>query len=192
MVHSTFQFSIVGDYISYQRLQLTCELLLFQRLHCELPDAIIRQIPDCGHLPHVERPDSVVKLIVGFVQNKTKTANECVSPLWQGSMLCTWYTWVGHFKYFLLHFFFIFLSSTPIQSRNKKNRYTIALCYVFNGSCSLLKHQFSLALRFLIILILYQLYSLCYYSHLYYVAVKFSWMLNQFYSLTQSTKLCRI
>ncbi|KAL9276740.1 hypothetical protein ACSQ67_025753 [Phaseolus vulgaris] len=51
------------------------------RLHCELPDAIIRQIPDCGHLPHVERPDSVVKLIVGFVQNKTKTANECVSPL---------------------------------------------------------------------------------------------------------------
>ncbi|XP_027920981.1 uncharacterized protein LOC114179002 isoform X2 [Vigna unguiculata] len=51
------------------------------RLHCELPDAVIRQIPDCGHLPHVERPDSVVKLIVEFVQSKTKTANECVSPL---------------------------------------------------------------------------------------------------------------
>ncbi|EOY01715.1 Alpha/beta-Hydrolases superfamily protein isoform 2, partial [Theobroma cacao] len=29
------------------------------RLHCELPNAIIRQIPDCGHLPHVEKPDSV-------------------------------------------------------------------------------------------------------------------------------------
>ncbi|KAL2344630.1 hypothetical protein Fmac_005915 [Flemingia macrophylla] len=51
------------------------------RLHCELPDAIIRQIPDCGHLPHVERPDSVVKLIVEFVQSKSKTENQCVSPV---------------------------------------------------------------------------------------------------------------
>ncbi|XP_027347351.1 uncharacterized protein LOC113858797 isoform X2 [Abrus precatorius] len=51
------------------------------RLHCELPDAIIRQIPDCGHLPHVERPDSVVKFIVEFVQSKTKTENRCVSPV---------------------------------------------------------------------------------------------------------------
>ncbi|KAF1889730.1 hypothetical protein Lal_00025058 [Lupinus albus] len=40
------------------------------QLHCELPDAIIRQIPNCGHLPHVEKPDSVVKLIVEFVQNQ--------------------------------------------------------------------------------------------------------------------------
>ncbi|WVZ24482.1 hypothetical protein V8G54_003026 [Vigna mungo] len=51
------------------------------QLHCELPDAIIRQIPDCGHLPHVERPDSVFKLIVEFVQSKSTTENECVSPL---------------------------------------------------------------------------------------------------------------
>ncbi|KAL5163210.1 hypothetical protein HKD37_07G020152 [Glycine soja] len=49
-----------------------------KRLHCELPDAIIRQISDCGHLPHVERPDSVVKFIVEFVQSKTKTGTECV------------------------------------------------------------------------------------------------------------------
>ncbi|XP_019428865.1 PREDICTED: uncharacterized protein LOC109336606 isoform X2 [Lupinus angustifolius] len=40
------------------------------QLHCELPDAIIRQIPNCGHLPHVERPDSVVKLIAEFVQSQ--------------------------------------------------------------------------------------------------------------------------
>ncbi|GMJ09565.1 hypothetical protein like AT1G13820 [Hibiscus trionum] len=39
------------------------------RLHCELPDAIIRQIPDCGHLPHVEKPDSVARLILEFMQN---------------------------------------------------------------------------------------------------------------------------
>ncbi|XP_050374377.1 uncharacterized protein LOC126791922 [Argentina anserina] len=38
------------------------------RLHSELPNAIIRQIPDCGHLPHVERPSSVAKMIVEFVQ----------------------------------------------------------------------------------------------------------------------------
>ncbi|KAJ7953908.1 alpha/beta-Hydrolases superfamily protein [Quillaja saponaria] len=37
------------------------------RLHSELSDAILRQIPDCGHLPHVERPSSVAKLILEFV-----------------------------------------------------------------------------------------------------------------------------
>ncbi|KAK7274951.1 hypothetical protein RIF29_16053 [Crotalaria pallida] len=53
------------------------------QLHCELPDAIIRQIPNCGHLPHVERPDSVVKLIVEFVQSKreAKKLNLCVSQV---------------------------------------------------------------------------------------------------------------
>ncbi|CAL0315233.1 unnamed protein product [Lupinus luteus] len=43
------------------------------QLHCELPDATIRQIPDCGHLPHVERPDFVVKLIVEFEQSQRDT-----------------------------------------------------------------------------------------------------------------------
>ncbi|KAF6171392.1 hypothetical protein GIB67_009533 [Kingdonia uniflora] len=41
---------------------------LATRLHGKLPNAIIRQISDCGHLPHVEKPDSVAKLIVDFVQ----------------------------------------------------------------------------------------------------------------------------
>ncbi|KAI3812010.1 hypothetical protein L1987_16710 [Smallanthus sonchifolius] len=37
------------------------------RLHCELPNAIIRQIPKCGHIPHVEKPDAVTKLINDFI-----------------------------------------------------------------------------------------------------------------------------
>ncbi|XP_016465850.1 alpha/beta hydrolase domain-containing protein VTE7-like isoform X2 [Nicotiana tabacum] len=39
------------------------------RLHCELPNAIIRQIPKCGHIPHVEKPDVVSRLIVEFVHS---------------------------------------------------------------------------------------------------------------------------
>lgn len=40
---------------------------MMQRLHHDLPNAIIRQIPDCGHIPHVEKPNSVAKLILEFV-----------------------------------------------------------------------------------------------------------------------------
>ena len=50
-----------------------------QRLHCELPNATICQIPDCGHLPHVERPNSVAKLIVDFVHEDCYKEAECVS-----------------------------------------------------------------------------------------------------------------
>jgi len=56
-------------------------LNLLQRLHCELPDAIIRQIPNCGHLPHLERPDSTIKLIVEFVQRESKTLSQCVAQV---------------------------------------------------------------------------------------------------------------
>ncbi|KAK7836856.1 hypothetical protein CFP56_021942 [Quercus suber] len=49
------------------------------RLHCELPNATIRQIPDCGHLPDVKRPNSVAKLIVDFVQENCYKEIECVS-----------------------------------------------------------------------------------------------------------------
>ena len=41
---------------------------MMQRLHCELQDAIMRLIPDCGHLPHVDKPSSVAKLIAEFSQ----------------------------------------------------------------------------------------------------------------------------
>ncbi|KAL0447000.1 UNVERIFIED_CONTAM: hypothetical protein Slati_1827900 [Sesamum latifolium] len=44
------------------------------RLHCELPNAIIRQLPDCGHIPHVEKPAAVSKLITEFVQAECKIA----------------------------------------------------------------------------------------------------------------------
>ncbi|CAL5430790.1 unnamed protein product [Camellia sinensis] len=39
---------------------------LAMKLHCELPNAIIRQVPDCGHIPHVEKPSVVAKLIAEF------------------------------------------------------------------------------------------------------------------------------
>lgn len=38
------------------------------RLHCELQDAVMRRIPDCGHLPHVDKPRSVAKLIAEFAR----------------------------------------------------------------------------------------------------------------------------
>ncbi|XP_043706995.1 protein ABHD14B isoform X5 [Telopea speciosissima] len=41
------------------------------RLQCELPNAIVRQIPDCGHIPHVEKPDPVAKLIVDFIRGSS-------------------------------------------------------------------------------------------------------------------------
>lgn len=40
-----------------------------QRLHAELPNAILRQVSDSGHLSHVDKPKAVVKLIEDFVQN---------------------------------------------------------------------------------------------------------------------------
>lgn len=40
-----------------------------QRLHSELPNAILRQVPDSGHLPHVDKPKAVVKLIEDFIRN---------------------------------------------------------------------------------------------------------------------------
>ncbi|XP_057531072.1 alpha/beta hydrolase domain-containing protein VTE7 [Amaranthus tricolor] len=43
------------------------------RLHGELQDAIVRQIPDCGHIPHVEKPSSVADLIIKFSQLKCGT-----------------------------------------------------------------------------------------------------------------------
>ncbi|XP_059643656.1 alpha/beta hydrolase domain-containing protein VTE7 [Cornus florida] len=36
------------------------------RLYCELPNAHMRQIPDSGHIPHVEKPHSVAELIAKF------------------------------------------------------------------------------------------------------------------------------
>ena len=47
------------------------KLMLFlclQRLHQELPDAILRQVRQCGHIPHVEKPREAVKLVLEFLE----------------------------------------------------------------------------------------------------------------------------
>ncbi|XP_050117262.1 uncharacterized protein LOC126594997 [Malus sylvestris] len=51
------------------------------RLHCELPNAILRQIPECGHLPHVEKPSSAAKLIVEFVQQDQYKEGQCIAQV---------------------------------------------------------------------------------------------------------------
>lgn len=38
------------------------------RLHCDLPNSVMREIPGCGHIPHVENPNAVSKLIADFAQ----------------------------------------------------------------------------------------------------------------------------
>ncbi|KAG6398884.1 hypothetical protein SASPL_140355 [Salvia splendens] len=42
------------------------------RLHSEIPNAMIRQIPECGHIPHIEKPAAVSKLIAEFVRAESK------------------------------------------------------------------------------------------------------------------------
>ncbi|XP_057972353.1 alpha/beta hydrolase domain-containing protein VTE7-like isoform X2 [Malania oleifera] len=39
------------------------------RLHSELPNAIMRHVPDCGHLPHVEKPQTIAKIISDFARS---------------------------------------------------------------------------------------------------------------------------
>ncbi|OVA00797.1 Alpha/beta hydrolase fold-1 [Macleaya cordata] len=79
---ATVDFMISGGYnVSRQIKQIKQETLIIwgendqiisnklaTRLNSELPNSILHQIPNSGHLPHVEKPDSVAKLIVDFVQ----------------------------------------------------------------------------------------------------------------------------
>ena len=39
-----------------------------QKLHSELSNAIIREVSGSGHLPHVDNPECVAKLIADFAQ----------------------------------------------------------------------------------------------------------------------------
>lgn len=41
---------------------------LAQRLHEELPNSTLHQIPECGHIPHVEKPEIVSELIMEFLR----------------------------------------------------------------------------------------------------------------------------
>ncbi|KAF3503439.1 putative carbamate hydrolase RutD [Brassica napus] len=40
------------------------------KLLCELQNAVFREVPDSGHLPHVENPAQFVKLISDFASGK--------------------------------------------------------------------------------------------------------------------------
>ncbi|KAG6398886.1 hypothetical protein SASPL_140357 [Salvia splendens] len=42
------------------------------RLHSEIPNAMLRQIPECGHILHIEKPAAVSKLITEFVRAESK------------------------------------------------------------------------------------------------------------------------
>ncbi|KMZ70143.1 Hydrolase, alpha/beta fold family protein [Zostera marina] len=37
------------------------------KLNAELPDSVLLQIPDCGHIPHIEKPESLTKFILDFI-----------------------------------------------------------------------------------------------------------------------------
>ncbi|KAH9607006.1 hypothetical protein KSS87_013781 [Heliosperma pusillum] len=47
------------------------EYKLAVKLHGELQEAKLRQIPECGHLPHVEKPSAAADLIIKFAQQKS-------------------------------------------------------------------------------------------------------------------------
>ncbi|RZC58508.1 hypothetical protein C5167_005806 [Papaver somniferum] len=54
---------------------------LAMRLNTELQNSTLHQIPNAGHLPHVEKPDSISELIVNFVQEGKITEKESVYNL---------------------------------------------------------------------------------------------------------------
>lgn len=38
------------------------------KLHSDLPNSVLYQIENCGHLPHVEKPETVAEFIIKFIQ----------------------------------------------------------------------------------------------------------------------------
>ncbi|XP_026386449.1 uncharacterized protein LOC113281802 [Papaver somniferum] len=79
---ATVDFMISGGYNVCQQIQqIKQETLIIwgendqiisntlaMRLNTELQNSTLHQIPNAGHLPHVEKPDSISELIVNFVQ----------------------------------------------------------------------------------------------------------------------------
>ncbi|KAL5197653.1 hypothetical protein ABZP36_001165 [Zizania latifolia] len=50
------------------------------RLHQELPDAVLRQIGQCGHIPHVEKPREVATHVLDFLRTeRAEEAEQCSS-----------------------------------------------------------------------------------------------------------------
>ncbi|PUZ72818.1 hypothetical protein GQ55_2G426100 [Panicum hallii var. hallii] len=53
---------------------------LAYRLHQELPDAILRQVRQCGHIPHVEKPREAAKLVLEFLErDRAEKADQAAS-----------------------------------------------------------------------------------------------------------------
>ncbi|XP_065858824.1 alpha/beta hydrolase domain-containing protein VTE7 isoform X2 [Euphorbia lathyris] len=55
-------------------------------LHSELPNAIIREIAESGHLPHVDKPNSVAKLIIEFAKSDVQLS--CPNQIMLKSYVC--------------------------------------------------------------------------------------------------------
>ncbi|XP_066400325.1 LOW QUALITY PROTEIN: alpha/beta hydrolase domain-containing protein VTE7-like [Miscanthus floridulus] len=49
---------------------------LAYRLHQELPHAILRQVRQCGHIPHVEKPREAVKHVLEFLARNTPNKSD--------------------------------------------------------------------------------------------------------------------
>lgn len=54
---------------------------MMQRLHCELSDSKMQLIPESGHLPHVEKPDAVARLIEEFARENNNDADVPIANL---------------------------------------------------------------------------------------------------------------
>ncbi|XP_072971242.1 alpha/beta hydrolase domain-containing protein VTE7-like isoform X2 [Typha angustifolia] len=48
------------------------------RLHDDIPDSVLHQIPQCGHIPHVEKPELVAESILEFLGQHDKSKNDSV------------------------------------------------------------------------------------------------------------------
>lgn len=53
------------------------------RLHCELSDSKMRLITESGHLPHVEKPDSVARMIEEFARENNNDADVPIANLFR-------------------------------------------------------------------------------------------------------------
>lgn len=79
---ATVDFMISGGYnVGHQIKQIKQKTLIIwgendqiisnsqaQRLDNELPNSVLHQIPECGHLPHVEKPQFVAESILEFLR----------------------------------------------------------------------------------------------------------------------------
>ncbi|ONM25055.1 alpha/beta-Hydrolases superfamily protein [Zea mays] len=74
-------------FVSYAGVKHKCLILwgeddgiisskLAYRLHQELPDAILRQVRQCGHIPHVEKPREAAKHVLEFLARNTSDKSD--------------------------------------------------------------------------------------------------------------------